>query len=74
MSAIKGFEQIDHRIIYLSLLVIMTLAMVSNLSTEGLLSSASGFVIMLIALSNLGYLMEKRRRKLLNAASVLNSN
>lgn len=59
---VERLEQIDPRIIYASLLIIMALAILSNLTVERALSIASVFIIVIIALGNIGYVYRRFRK------------
>jgi hypothetical protein len=58
----KKLEQIDPRILYASLLIIMVLAIAINLSTEKVLSVAAMFIIVVVALGNIGYIYRRFRK------------
>jgi hypothetical protein len=60
---VEQLERIDPRIIYVSLLIIVALAIASNLATERTLSILSGFLIVIIALGNIGYLYRKVKKR-----------
>ena len=55
----KGLEQIDPRVIYASLLIIMVFSLVIHLSTDKMQSLVGLFMIIIIALGNIGYLYRK---------------
>ncbi len=55
----KGLEQIDPRIIYASLLLIVVFAFLVHLSTDRTQSLVAVFVIVIVALGNIGYLYRK---------------
>jgi len=59
---VERLESIDPRIIYLSLLIIMGLAVVMHLSTDKTSSLAGVFMIIIIALANIGYLARKFKK------------
>ena len=59
---VQRFEQINSRIIYASLLIIMGLAVVTQLTVEKRTSISAAFIIVLIALANIGYLYRRVKR------------
>jgi NADH:ubiquinone oxidoreductase subunit 3 (subunit A) len=58
----EKLEEIDYRIIYLSFLIIMFLAVAIHLSYQETQSLIALAFIILIALSNIGYLYSKRKK------------
>jgi lipoprotein signal peptidase len=56
-------DRIDRRIIYASLLIIIVLAAVTRLSPEETYSIVSVFLIIIVALGNIGYLYSRSRRR-----------
>ncbi len=58
----ERLERIDPRIIYVSLLVIVALAIATHLSTEKTSSLVTVFLIVIIALGNIGYLYRRFKK------------
>jgi len=58
---VEQLERIDPRIIYLSLLIIVGLAILMHLSTDKTSSLLVVFLIIIIALGNIGYIARKLR-------------
>jgi hypothetical protein len=54
--------EIDYRIIYASFLIIVMVAVILNLSYEKIEDILGVFVIVLVALGNIGYIYSKRRK------------
>jgi predicted transporter len=52
----EKFSNIDHRIIFISLFIIIGLAVVSNLSREEIISVAAVYFIIVVAIGNIAYL------------------
>jgi len=59
---VERLEQIDPKILYASLLIIIALAMVIHLTSDKTHSIMSLFLIVVIALGNIGYLHRKFKR------------
>jgi len=59
---VEQLERIDPRIIYLSLLIIVGLAILMHLSTDKTSSLLVVFLIIIIALGNIGYVARKLRK------------
>jgi len=59
---VEKLGEIDYRIIYASFLIIVVVAVAINLSYEKLQDILGVFVIVLIALGNIGYIFSKRRK------------
>lgn len=59
----SGLDRIDRKIIYLSLLIIVVLALLSHLTAGQIYSLATVLLIIFIALGNIGYLYTKSKKK-----------
>lgn len=56
-------ERIDHRIIYFSMIIIIVLGLLLNLSEVKINSALVVYLIILIALGNIGYLYTYARSR-----------
>lgn len=59
----ERLERIDSRLIYASLLVIVVLALLTHLSTDKTQSLVTVFMIVIIALGNIGYLYGRFKKR-----------
>jgi hypothetical protein len=60
---VQQLERIDPRILYASLLIIVASAIVTHLTLGRTLSILSMFVIVIVALGNIGYLYRKFKKR-----------
>ena len=55
-------ENLDRKLIYTSLLIVVALAILDNWTLAGIQSLAVGLVILFIVLGNLGFAYSRRRK------------
>lgn len=63
IGGLKAKSEIDLRIIYASLFIIVGLALFSHLSANRTSSITSAFVIVIVALGNIAYLYNKYKKR-----------